>query len=98
MAVGAVTSDLARLVDALGAAVDWLDEAYEEARQTLIDGVVAAAVLLISLALLPYIDGGGLIVALAFIGILQVADLLARAGRGALALVRRALPYPALRE
>ena len=52
----------------------------------------------ISLALLPYIDGGGLIVALAFIGILQAADLLARAGRGALALVRRALPYPALRE
>ena len=56
------------------------------------------AVLLISLALLPYIDGGGLIVALAFIGILQAADLLARAGRGALALVRRALPHPALRE
>ena len=79
MAVGAVSPDLERLVDALGAAVDWLDEAYEEARQTLI-------------------DGGGLIVALAFIGILQVADLLARAGRGALALVRRALPYPALRE
>ena len=73
-------------------------ERLEEARQTLIDGVVAGAVLLVSLALLPYIDGGGLIVALAFIGILQAADLLARAGRGALALVRRALPYPALRE
>ena len=44
--MGAVSSDLERLVDALGAAVDWLDEAYEEARQTLIDGVVAGAVLL----------------------------------------------------
>ena len=96
--MGSLIADVQRLVDALGGAVDWLDEAYEEARQTLIDGAVAGAVLLVSMALLPYVDGGGLIVALAFIGVVQAADLLARTGRGALALVRRALPYRALRD
>lgn len=92
-----MSSDVERLVEMLGAAVDWLDDAYEEARQTLIDGAIASAVLLISLALLPYIDGGGLIVALAFVGILQAAELLGRSGRGLLALVRR-VPSRAVRE
>jgi hypothetical protein len=98
VALGAVNRDVERLVDALGAAVDWVDEAYEEARQTLIDGAVAGAVLLTSLALLPYVDGGGLIVALAFIGVVQAADLLGRSARGLLALMRRTLPSRALRE
>lgn len=81
----------------LATALDWLDEAYEEARQTLIDGAVASAVLLTSLALLPYVDGGGLIVALAFIGAVQALDLVARTGRG-LADVLRRIPTRALRE
>jgi hypothetical protein len=96
--LGAVSQDVQRLVGVLRAAVDWLDDAYEEARQTLIDGAIASAVLLISLALLPYVDGGGLIVALAFIGVVQAVDLLGRSGRGLLALVRRAPSARAVRE
>lgn len=95
--MGAVRTDVQRLVDALGATVDWLDEAYEEARQTLIDGLIAGAVLITSLALLPYVDGGGLIVALAFIGVVQAVDLVGRSGRGLLTLVRRS-PSRALHE
>ena len=56
-----------------------------------------SAVLLTSLALLPYIDGGGLIVAFAFIGIVQALDLVGRTLRGLVDLVRRT-PSRALRE
>jgi hypothetical protein len=47
-----------------------------------------SAVLLTSLALLPYVDGGGLIAALAFIGLVQGLDLVARTLRGLAAMVR----------
>jgi hypothetical protein len=79
-------------VETLGVAVDWLDDAYEETRQSLIDGLVVSGVLLTSLALLPYVDGGGLITALAFIGIVQALDLVGRTFRGLVGLVRRTSP------
>ena len=89
--------DIERNLETLGAAVDWLDDAYEETRQTLIDGLVVSAVLLTSLALMPYVDGGGLITALAFIGIVQALDLVGRTLRGLVDLVRRT-PSQALHE
>ena len=61
---------------------------------TLIDGAVASAVVLTSLALLPYVDGGGLITALAFIGLVQGLDLVARTGRGLAGMVRRTATRP----
>lgn len=96
--MGTVISRAEGALDALATALDWLDDAYEDARVVLIDGVVVSAVLLTSLALLPYLDGGGLITALAFIGLVQGLDLLARAGRGLAGLARRAAPKRALRE
>jgi hypothetical protein len=84
-------------LEALATALDWLDDAYEDARMTLIDGAVVSAVLLTSLALLPYIDGGGLITALAFIGLVQGLDLLARTARGLAGLLRRS-PTAAIHE
>lgn len=95
--MGAVIARLERSLELLATALDWLDDAYEDARQTLIDGVVVSAVVLTSLALLPYVDGGGLIAALAFIGLVQGLDLVARTGRGLAGLVRRT-PTQALRE
>jgi hypothetical protein len=95
--VGAVIAHLERSLHALATTLDWLDDAYEEARQTLVDGAIASAVVLTSLALLPYVDGGGLIAALAFIGAVQGIDLVARTGRGLAELVRRA-PIRALRQ
>jgi hypothetical protein len=95
--MGAVIARLERSLEVLATTLDWLDTAYEEARQTLIDGAVVSAVVLTSLALLPYLDGGGLITALAFIGAVQGLDLLARAARGLAELVRRT-PTQALRE
>jgi len=92
--VGAVTAAVERSLESLATALDWLDEAYEDARQILIDGAVASAVVLTSLVLLPYIDGGGLIAALAFIGLVQGLDLVARTGRGLAGLVRRAPARP----
>jgi hypothetical protein len=92
-----VTSEIESNLETLGAAVDWLDDAYEEARLSLIDGLVVSAVLLTSLALMPYVDGGGLIVALAFIGIVQALDLVGRTLRGLVDLVRRT-PSQALHE
>ena len=79
-------------VETLAAAVDWLDDAYVETRQTLIDGLVVSGVLLTSLALMPYVDGGGLITALAFIGIVHALDLVGRTVRGLVGLVRRTPP------
>ncbi len=96
--MGAVIAHAEGALEALATALDWLDDAYEEARATLIDGVVVSAVLLTSLALLPYIDGGGLITALAFIGLVQGLDLLARTARGLAGLVRRSPPTTAIRE
>jgi hypothetical protein len=87
--LGAVIAQVERSLESLAAMLDWLDDAYEDARQTLIDGAVASAVVLTSLALLPYIDGGGLIAALAFIGLVQGLDLVARTGRGLVGLLRR---------
>jgi hypothetical protein len=95
--MGAVIARLERSLEVLATTLDWLDVAYEEARQTLIDGAVVSAVLLTSIALLPYLGGGGLIMALAFIGAVQGLDLVARAGRGLAELVRRT-PTQALRE
>ena len=95
--MGAVIARLERSLEVLATALDWLDGAYEEARQTLIDGIVVSAVLLTSLALLPYVDGGGLIAALAFIGLVQGLDLAARTCRGLADLVRRT-PTQALGE
>jgi hypothetical protein len=95
--VGAVTARLERALGGLGAALEWLEETYEEARQSLIDGAVVSAVLLTSLALLPYVDGGGLIVAFAIIGVVQAGDLVGRTGRDLARRVRRAPPR-ALRE
>ena len=46
---------------------------------------------------MPYVDGGGLITALAFIGIVQALDLVGRALRGLVDLVRRT-PSQALHE
>ena len=92
--MGSVIAQVERSLDSLGAMLDWLDEAYEDARQTLIDGAVASAVVLTSLALLPYVDGGGLITALAFIGLVQGLDLVARTGRGLAGLVRRTPTRP----
>jgi hypothetical protein len=92
-----VTSEIESSLETLGAAVDWLDDAYEEARLSLIDGLVVSAVLLTSLALMPYVDGGGLITALAFIGIVQALDLVGRTLRGLVDLVRRT-PSQALHE
>jgi len=92
-----VTSDIENSLETLGTAVDWLDDAYEEVRQSLIDGLVVSAVLLTSLALMPYVDGGGLITALAFIGIVQALDLVGRTLRGLVDLVRRT-PSQALHE
>jgi len=92
-----VTSDIENSLETLGAAVDWLDDAHEDARQSLIDGLVVSAVLLTSLALMPYVDGGGLITALAFIGIVQALDLVGRTLRGLVDLVRRT-PSQALHE
>jgi hypothetical protein len=97
VAVGPLTAGAERSLESLATALDWLDEAYEDARQTLIDGAVASAVVLTSLALLPYIDGGGLIAALAFIGLVQGLDLVARTGRGLADVVRRT-PTHAIRE
>ena len=96
--MGAVIARLEDAIGGLATALDWLDDAYEEARAVLIDGAVVSAVLLTSLALLPYLDGGGLITALAFIGLVQGLDLLARTGRGLASLARRAAPKRALRE
>ena len=87
--MGAVTPEIENGLETLGATVDWLDDAYEEARQSLIDGLVVSGVLLTSLALMPYVDGGGLITALAFIGIVQALDLVGRTLRGLMVLVRR---------
>jgi hypothetical protein len=84
-----VIAQVERSLESLASALDWLDEAYEDARQTLIDGAVASAVVLTSLAILPYIDGGGLIAALAFIGLVQGLDLVARSFRGLAGMVRR---------
>ena len=95
--MGAVTPELENSLETLGTAVDWLDDAYEEARQTLIDGLVVSMVLLTSLALLPYVDGGGLIVAFAIIGIVQALDFAGRTSHGLLERVRRT-PRSALRE
>ena len=95
--MGSVIARVEGALEALATALDWLDDAYEDARVTLIDGVVVSAVLLTSLALLPYIDGGGLITALAFIGLVQGLDLLARTARGLVGLVRRG-PPAAIRE
>ena len=95
--MGAVTPELENSLETLGTAVDWLDDAYEEARQTLIDGLVVSMVLLTSLALLPYVDGGGLIVAFAIIGVVQALDLVGRTVRGVAELVRRT-PSQALGE
>ena len=95
--MGAVIARLERSLEVLATTLDWLDVAYEEARQTLIDGAVVSAVVLTSIALLPYLGGGGLITALAFIGAVQGLDLVARAGRGLAELVRRT-PTQALRE
>ena len=92
--MGSVIAQVERSLDSLGAMLDWLDEAYEDARQTLIDGAVASAVVLTSLALLPYVDGGGLIAALAFIGLVQGLDLVARTGRGLAGLLRRTPTRP----
>jgi hypothetical protein len=97
MALEPVTADIENRLATLAAALDWLDDAYEEARQTLIDGAVASAVVLTSLALLPYLDGGGLIAALAIVGLVQALDLVARTGRGVAAFLRR-IPTRALRE
>jgi hypothetical protein len=97
MAMGDVIARLERSLQMLATTLDWLDATYEDARQTLIDGAVVSAVVLTSLALLPYLDGGGLIAALAFIGAVQGLDLLARTGRGLAELVRRT-PTQALRE
>lgn len=97
MAVGALTPGIENSLETLGTAVDWLDDAYEEARQTLIDGLVVSMVLLTSLALLPYVDGGGLIVAFAIIGVVQALDLVGRTLRGLVDMVRRT-PSRALRE
>lgn len=96
--MGPVIARVEGTLEVLATALDWLDDAYEEARVVLIDGAVVSAVLLTSLALLPYIDGGGLITALAFIGLVQGLDLLARTGRGLAGLARRAAPRRALRE
>ena len=87
-----VTPEIEHSLETLGAAVDWLDDAYEETRQSLIDGLVVSGVLLTSLALMPYVDGGGLITALAFIGIVHALDLAGRTLRGLVGLVRRAPP------
>ena len=87
-----VTTEIEHSVETLGAAVDWLDDAYEETRQSLIDGVVVSGVLLTSLALMPYVDGGGLITSLAFIGIMHALDLVGRTLRGLVGLVRRTPP------
>ncbi|HET7170502.1 MAG TPA: hypothetical protein VFI18_02595 [Gaiellales bacterium] len=95
--MGDVTAGAERSLESLATALDWLDESYEDARQILIDGAVASAVVLTSLALLPYIDGGGLIAALAFIGLVQGLDLVARTGRGLADVVRRT-PTRAVRE
>jgi len=95
--VGAVIAHAESALEALATALDWLDDSYEEARATLIDGVVVSAVLLTSLALLPYIDGGGLIAALAFIGLVQGLDLLVRTARGLAGLARRS-PTTAIHE
>ncbi len=92
-----VTPEIEKGLETLSAAVDWLDDAYEETRQTLIDGLVVSGVVLTSLALMPYVDGGGLITALAFIGIVQALDLVGRALRGLVDLVRRT-PSQALHE
>lgn len=86
--MGAVIARAESALDALATTLDWLDDCYEDARVTLIDGAVVSAVLLTSLALLPYIDGGGLIAALAFIGLVQGLDLIARTLRGLAAMVR----------
>jgi hypothetical protein len=95
--VGAVTAEVERALGGLGAALEWLDDTYEDARQSLIDGAVVSAVLLTSLALLPYVDGGGLIVAFAIIGTVQAVDLAGRTGRDLARRVRR-VPPQALRE
>lgn len=92
--MGAVIAQAERSLESLATVLDWIDEAYEEARQILIDGAVASAVVLTSLALLPYIDGGGLIAALAFIGLVQGLDLVARSGRGLADMVRRTHTRP----
>jgi hypothetical protein len=86
--VGAVIARVEGALEALASTLDWLDDCYEDARVTLIDGAVVSAVLLTSLALLPYVDGGGLIAALAFIGLVQGLDLVARTLRGLAAMVR----------
>lgn len=95
--MGAVIARLEHSLEVLAATLDWLDAAYEDARQTLIDGAVVSAVVLTSVALLPYLGGGGLITALAFIGAVQGLDLVARTCRGLAELVRRT-PTQALRE
>jgi hypothetical protein len=87
-----VTQEIENGLETLGAAVDWVEDAYEETRQSLIDGLVVSAVLLTSLALLPYVDGGGLITALAFIGLVYALDLVGRTLRGLVGLVRRTPP------
>jgi hypothetical protein len=87
-----VTQEIENGVERLGAAVDWVEDAYEETRQSLIDGLVVSAVLLTSLALLPYVAGGGLITALAFIGLVYTLDLVGRTLRGLVRLVRRTPP------
>jgi hypothetical protein len=46
---------------------------------------------------LPYVDGGGLIVAFAIIGTVQAVDLAGRTGRDLARRVRRVPPH-ALRE
>ena len=92
--MGPVIAQAERSLETLATVLDWLDEAYEDARQTLIDGAVASAVVLTSLALLPYVDGGGLITALAFIGLVQGLDLVARTGRGLAGMVRRTATRP----
>ena len=97
VALEPVTPEIEKGLETLSAAVDWLDDAYEETRQTLIDGLVVSGVVLTSLALMPYVDGGGLITALAFIGIVQALDLVGRALRGLVDLVRRT-PSQALHE
>ena len=83
-------------VDGLGAAVEWLEEAYEETRESLIDGAIVSAVLLASLALMPYLDGGGLMVAFAIIGVVQALDLVGRVARGVGRLARRTLSRPSV--
>jgi hypothetical protein len=91
--MGAVIRQLEERLASLVLAVEWVDDAFEEARQLLIDGAVVSVVLVASIVLLPYLGGGGLIVGLAIIGIVQAADLIGRTGRSLAGLVRRALPH-----